>query len=130
VPAKTQIKTIDEAEILSAKLALIWDMQTVRCNSESAFHWRGEGQNGAVSVNWSRASGPAIRWYAKDFCISFGSPVGVYLSPPDECHKQEQQNAIPAFRRNCWLSGCDVECSAHEQAEWNLWLKEKATTAA
>ncbi|RYX82721.1 hypothetical protein EON83_18050 [bacterium] len=22
------------------------------------------------------------------------------------------------FRRNCWLSGCPIEASAHEKAEW------------
>lgn len=25
---------------------------------------------------------------------------------------------LEVFRRNCWLSGCDIEASAHEKAEW------------
>jgi hypothetical protein len=24
----------------------------------------------------------------------------------------------PFFRRNCWLSGCPIEATAHEKAEW------------
>ncbi|RYZ75864.1 MAG: hypothetical protein EOP06_31885 [Proteobacteria bacterium] len=26
--------------------------------------------------------------------------------------------APPIFRRGCWLSGCGIEASAHEKAEW------------
>ncbi|RYX86448.1 hypothetical protein EON83_01905 [bacterium] len=29
------------------------------------------------------------------------------------------------FRRNCWHSGCAIECTQHEQLEWTLWLKEQ-----
>ena len=25
---------------------------------------------------------------------------------------------IPFFRRNCWLSGCAIEATAHEKAQW------------
>lgn len=25
---------------------------------------------------------------------------------------------LPAFRRGCWLSGSDIEATAHEKAEW------------
>ena len=25
---------------------------------------------------------------------------------------------MPVFRRGCWLSGADVEATAHEKAEW------------
>lgn len=25
---------------------------------------------------------------------------------------------MPFFRRGCWLSGCSIEASAHEKAEW------------
>jgi hypothetical protein len=25
---------------------------------------------------------------------------------------------LPLFRRGCWLSGCAIEASAHEKAEW------------
>ena len=25
---------------------------------------------------------------------------------------------LPFFRRGCWLSGCPIEASAHEKAEW------------
>ncbi|BCM89381.1 hypothetical protein IAD21_01227 [Abditibacteriota bacterium] len=25
---------------------------------------------------------------------------------------------LPLFRRNCWLSGCPIEATAHEKAEW------------
>lgn len=32
---------------------------------------------------------------------------------------------LPFFRRNCYLSGCPIECSDREKLEWNLWLKEK-----
>lgn len=34
---------------------------------------------------------------------------------------------LPLFRRNCFLSGCPLECTAHEQLEWRLWLEEQGS---
>ncbi|RYG64047.1 hypothetical protein EON80_19990 [bacterium] len=30
----------------------------------------------------------------------------------------DELKVLPFFRRGCWLSGCPVEASAHEKAEW------------
>lgn len=32
---------------------------------------------------------------------------------------------LPLFRRNTFLLGCPLECSAHERLEWNLWWQEQ-----
>ncbi len=37
----------------------------------------------------------------------------------EECQRKAfLEDWLPLFRRNCWLSGCDIEASAHEKAEW------------
>ncbi|RYX82416.1 hypothetical protein EON83_19580 [bacterium] len=33
------------------------------------------------------------------------------------------------FRRGCWLSGCQIECTEHEKLEWVHWLQKKASTS-
>ena len=37
---------------------------------------------------------------------------------PQESKEAFVAEWIPFFRRCCWLSGCDIEASAHEKAEW------------
>lgn len=32
---------------------------------------------------------------------------------------------LPLFRRNCYLSGCSIECTDHEQLEWTKWFEER-----
>lgn len=48
------------------------------------------------------------------------------------CEAEQQQNYkqfyceyMNFFRRNCWLSGCCIECTATEKMEWTLYLQEK-----
>jgi hypothetical protein len=124
---KHEIMTEGEAQAFCRRLEIIWGVQTYNYNAGSIFCWL--GVNGMV-VNWALPKKPAIRWYAKAFCVSFASESGVYTNDPDEGHEQEMKDFLPIFRRNCWLSGCDVECSAQEQAEWTSWFQERTTTAA
>lgn len=42
-----------------------------------------------------------------------------------EVETRFKQKWLPMFRRNCYLSGVPIECTAHEQLEWTLWLRDQ-----
>ncbi len=94
-------------------------------------HCLGEGWQFAVSVSeeaglWIHVSassdtplfemrGPGHFTQAAGFRYDGGDII-------DRCACDEQEaftdKWLPFFRRGCWLSGCPIEATAHEKAEW------------
>lgn len=58
---------------------------------------------------------PEKEWPCRCLCVQLGgntAPVDLDPAPSFNEHY------LPLFRRNCWLSGFNIEASAHEKAEW------------
>ena len=58
-----------------------------------------EGEKSIASIEWRATPIPG-------FCFELGANTPF------------ADKWLFAFRRGCWLSGCDIEASAHEKAEW------------
>ncbi len=114
--------TEQEEEAMAAWLERIWEVETVLCTSERAFYWKGKGAEVKLSVNWRNVPSPAVMWHHKHFGLTFSPTRRVYRvhlrGSLDKGHEQESKDFTPLFRRNCWLSGCDIEATLHEKVEW------------
>jgi hypothetical protein len=72
----------------------------------------------------SKSPCPLVIVTKESFELLYVPDVGLYYDL-DSYHGEEKilmesllDSWLPFFRRNCWLSGCPIEASAHEKAEW------------
>jgi hypothetical protein len=116
-----------EAEAFAARLTRVWEPQ-----------W---AQN-TLDPEW-RIYEPECRYYAliqeNVFMQADEETMGMFFSlnfhtsddylgrltayPDGEVEVGENMDCVtaqwlPFFRRGCWLSGCDIEATAHEKAQW------------
>ncbi len=72
---------------------------------------------------------PAIRLVSESHELIYGcGEIEMsYIARPVLFEKliQFAEEWMPFFRRNCYLSGCEIECTGHEQLEWAKWLQER-----
>jgi hypothetical protein len=134
--------TEQEAEAWAARLTQIWQPVKVgrySLNREGDFYWSAYLQGRALRHN----VGLSVSFYADasetpSFHLSCewgGQDVVARLSVTDDGHverfvsqaskvakREFTQRALahwtPLFSRNCWLSGCPIEATAHEKMEW------------
>ena len=118
----TWAMTDQEAEALAARLTRIWGEPAKRHHLN--FTWPVPG--GCIHTKTHpiytsfQLDLPGLSLYA-----STGGAFIVGGEPPQgtahwayEQHEILKQEYVPFFRRGCWLSGCNIEASAHEKAEW------------
>ncbi len=58
--------------------------------------------------------------FDEDWTGIFSADMGSSPDAPKATEKRRQFTArwLPFFRRGCWLSGCDIECTAQERLKW------------
>lgn len=141
--------TLPEGEALAAKLTRIWASGQVvdwfrgLDNSDSAsfaframlteevcFTCRDSRSSPGLLFRLSPEPQEATRCWASHIrCDSNNGEVKVIWVVKVDFRPSEFEQFVAdwmnVFRRNCWLSGCDIECSAHEQLEWMQWYKEQ-----
>ncbi len=124
--------TQQEAEALAARLTRVWQPSEVVDFGvdEDEFFYLATLSDESVALEVTGHEVPPSR-----FCISrtcndgrykarmtneWGQVDGVsFISGPE--HQDQNQfitEHLSQFRRKCWLSGCPVEATAHEKAEW------------
>ncbi len=129
----TGTMTEQEAEVWAARLTRIWELTPhVLDWSKDPRYSRNLGQGyifkGSINADVSFVCWPGqniFRIMSRQFDTVLSCSEGVFSAwryPPDErdvspCPSFTTQ-WLPFFRRRCWLSGCPIEASAHEKAEW------------
>ncbi|RYX80236.1 hypothetical protein EON83_29505 [bacterium] len=126
------VMTEQEAEALAVRLTRIWGIVRVRKTglarnesrgfyfsaSANDFSFRAdEDKPGALSFVLRR---PLEEGYWGNLFCEEGRISGPSHLEAWESDLQEQFAAhwLPFFRRNCWLSGANIEATAHEKFEW------------
>jgi len=126
--------TEQEAEALAARLTKVW----VPSSPQLAW-WEVDGralrfwaivdlgvdvvyhQNTRRSINLTRdvlrAQTGLLSWHEGLPDISTTDNKAYYMDREAQ-YAQFAVQWLPFFRRGCWLSGCPIEATAHEKAEW------------
>ena len=112
----SELMTEQEVEGFGERLKLIWqpERSSVHYSQFGKFsftgHWRGGlylriEDEGELSVELVLGKNLLLTLFYGEI-------------EENEKHKNLVDQWRLFFRRGCWLSGCDVEASAHEKAEW------------
>jgi hypothetical protein len=133
--------TEEEAQVWAARLTRIWAPETSTLHEQSTHKWLYDAEMaidayfeshfwlevffrekvGRMSANWS------YKLYNHRFFLVCRDRRNLWweidnVRAPHLSWPEPEQSVINRwmdfFRRGCWLSGCPIEASAHEKAEW------------
>lgn len=125
--------TEQEAEAFAARLTRIWNPKQVPRQSgsyirDTVFSFVGEispGVNFGFNVREGEVPHAAMHWNRCEMQrfqgkIESNYAAGASVEPEqwDVLLPEFVERWLPFFRRGCWLSGCPIEATAHEKAEW------------
>ena len=123
--------TEQEAEAMAARLTRIWKPKrfSFSVNKEtgphsSDFEYEATLSGGltlevAFGASWLDASESFEISRNKVSLLCEDGHLGSWKNDaPQESEEVLAAQWLPFFRRSCWLSGCPIEASAHEKAEW------------
>lgn len=131
---KEEAEEVQEVEVWRARLVRVWGQQRPIGFPECVMG------SGLYSFSYCVAEGIGLRFFIHDpenyvdlRCEKVGCAMDYqggqvnafrFWLPSDEPDESGgeldlfTQQWLPFFRRGCWLSGCPIEASAHEKAEW------------
>ena len=132
--------TEQEAEALAARLVRIWAVP-----HQNEWWWdMEEDLNGevflcvthlsaSVAVSFSKQEDRSLAIGLAEANMSlFVDPSGRLTTEPSEITEETRSFVaqwLSVFRRGCWLSGCPIDASAHEKAEWMQGFSQKELEA-
>jgi hypothetical protein len=126
VPQTQATMTEQEAETLAARLTRVWRLtkRSFTRSPEGPFSFIGKFCDSLILFVDKKNQDPLSIQLAKD-AVGVGYEWvlvslfdEVFDCRRDEAYEHPIAENLSLFRRNCWLSGCDIEASAHEKAEW------------
>lgn len=116
--------TEQEAEALAARLTRIWGVDESGLVYEPFDHAFFGRLNGGVKFHcWFVPEKHVLHPYTVTVTPLEGHIGLDYLNGEIYAGRQPSEKEFArewmfCFRRGCWLSGCPLEASAHEKAEW------------
>ncbi len=132
--------TEQEAEAWVIRLRRIWEpekMLLAERNRVQGFTWKAKLKNGLCvhtatyrgemlfDINFEKDDGRHDESLIFDTQYNTHSGPGLSTRFPESTGAEAEERRqrfttkwLPFFRRSCWLSGCPIEASVHEKAEW------------
>lgn len=120
--------TEQEVEELAARLTRIWGLDELQYSAEEGVKWtfRGSLSEGVMLQTEYWIKGTGFYYTLFDSC-PWRNDVSLMFQCNEFYPDYNQQTEYAQhfisqwsdfFRRGCWLSGCNIEATAHEKAEW------------